>query len=167
MVELAMLLLSLQAVMGAFDTLWHHEILVGLPRQPGARAELRLHALRALIYALLFAGLAWFRWGGAWVLLLVALVLVEVLLTLQDFVVEDRSRLLPASERITHTLLAINGGAAFGLMGTADRLACDRLRRALLVPQRGGCRCGAVRPARCGRGLAAAAARAAGGTRHG
>jgi uncharacterized protein (TIGR01777 family) len=48
---------------------------------------------------------------------MVLLVLVEVGLTLWDFVVEDESRKLPASERITHTLLAINGGALFALYG--------------------------------------------------
>jgi uncharacterized protein (TIGR01777 family) len=51
-----------------------------------------------------------------WVWVLVSLILVEVGLTLWDFVVEDSSRLLPNSERITHTLLAINGGAAFVLL---------------------------------------------------
>ncbi len=44
-----------------------------------------------------------------------ALIGVEIGLTLWDFVVEDGSRKLPATERILHTLLAINGGANFGL----------------------------------------------------
>ena len=35
----------------------------------------------------------------------------EVFITLMDFVEEDMSRKLPASERINHTLLAINYGA--------------------------------------------------------
>jgi uncharacterized protein (TIGR01777 family) len=64
-------------------------------------------------------GLAWYEWGGYWVLLLVSVVLTEVILTLWDFVIEDTSRLLPKSERITHTLLAINGGAAFVLLAIA------------------------------------------------
>src|SRR5262249_48927508 len=42
--------------------------------------------------------------------------LAEVILTLVDFLVEDRTRLLPGSERILHTLLAINGGAALLLL---------------------------------------------------
>jgi hypothetical protein len=116
MLELALTLLALQALVGAFDTLWHHEFVVALPRTPGAGTELAIHAARAVLYALLFAGLAWFLWGGAWVVALVALVAVEVGLTLWDFVVEDRTRLLPRSERITHTVLAVNGGAAFALL---------------------------------------------------
>lgn len=118
MMELFSSLLVVQAVMGAFDTLYHHEFKVGLPRCPGARTELAIHALRAMLYGVVFAGLAWYEWGGYWVLLLIALVLVEVALTLWDFVVEDGSRLLPPSERVTHTLLAINGGAAFVLLAT-------------------------------------------------
>jgi len=118
MMELVMVLLMVQMFMGAFDTLYHHEFKVGLARIPTARTELVIHALRAVLYGGVFFGLAWFRWDGYWTLLLVTVVLVEVGLTLWDFVVEDRTRILPVSERITHTLLAINGGAAFGLLAT-------------------------------------------------
>src|SRR5206468_11429290 len=40
----------------------------------------------------------------------------EVVLTLWDFVLEDRTRALPASERVTHALLAINYGAILVLL---------------------------------------------------
>src|SRR5262249_59588124 len=40
----------------------------------------------------------------------------EVIITLTDFVEEDLSRKLPASERVTHTLLAINYGAILTLL---------------------------------------------------
>jgi uncharacterized protein (TIGR01777 family) len=40
-----------------------------------------------------------------------ALLVVEVLITLADFIEEDMSRKLPSSERVNHTLLAINYGA--------------------------------------------------------
>jgi uncharacterized protein len=114
--ELFLYLLLAQAVIGAFDTLYHHELKVGLARCPGAATELRIHSVRAVLYAILFGGLAWYEWHGLWVYVLVAIVAAEVLLTLWDFVVEDRSRVLPSSERITHTVLAINGGAAFMLL---------------------------------------------------
>jgi uncharacterized protein (TIGR01777 family) len=42
--------------------------------------------------------------------------IIEIALTLWDFVTEDRTRDLPATERVTHTLLAINGGAFLALM---------------------------------------------------
>jgi uncharacterized protein (TIGR01777 family) len=109
-------LLILQALLGAFDVIYHHELKVDLPHTPTARRELGIHAVRALLYAVVFAGLAWLQWAGWWVFALVGIVAIEVLLTLWDFVVEDSTRLLPNSERITHTVLAVNGGAAFALL---------------------------------------------------
>ena len=119
MIDLFINLMIVQAVMGAFDTLYHHEFKVALPQNPAARLELAIHAIRSLLYGIVFMGLAWYEWGGYWVLLLISIVLTEVVLTLWDFVIEDTSRLLPKSERITHTLLAINGGAAFVLLAIA------------------------------------------------
>jgi len=116
MMDLFINLMILQALMGAFDTLYHHEFKVALPRCPNARLELSIHAIRAILYSIVFMGLAWYEWGGLWVWLLISIVLIEVGLTLWDFVIEDTTRLLPASERVTHTLLAINGGAAFVLL---------------------------------------------------
>ncbi|MBV8656472.1 MAG: TIGR01777 family oxidoreductase [Burkholderiales bacterium] len=113
----ALMLLALQGVMGAFDTIYHHELGVALPARRGAQTELRLHALRALLYGVLFAFMAWLRPHGIWVALPAVVIVVEIGLTLRDFVIEDRTRLLPASERVTHTLLAVNGGALFALYG--------------------------------------------------
>lgn len=112
-----LVLLIVQGAMGAFDVIYHHELRCALPQHKTAAYELRLHAIRSCLYGLLFAGLAWFVWGGAWLWLLWGIVLIEVVLTLADFVEEDRTRRLPASERVTHTLLAINAGALFGLLG--------------------------------------------------
>ncbi|QNM96437.1 TIGR01777 family oxidoreductase [Chitinimonas koreensis] len=111
----AVALLLLQGLLGAFDTIWHHELSEALPRRPGARRELQIHSLRALLYGVLFAAIGLLQFHGGWMLAVAALVLVEVGLTLWDFVIEDRSRRLPASERVLHTVLAINGGALFGL----------------------------------------------------
>jgi hypothetical protein len=104
-------LLTLQAVLGAFDNLWHHEITERLPAKRAARSELALHAVREALYGFLFIGLAWYAWHGAWALLIGAVVLVEIVVTLADFVVEDRTRRLPSSERVLHTVLAISIGA--------------------------------------------------------
>lgn len=106
-------LLLAQIVLGAFDTLYHHEISEQLPYRPGAAPELRLHGARALLYAPIVAGLAAFEWHGWLTLIFVALFSGEIVLTLWDFIVEDRTRKLPPSERVTHALLAINGGAFF------------------------------------------------------
>ncbi len=118
MIDLMINLMIAQVLMGAFDTIYHHELKVALPQSRGASLELSIHALRAVLYSIVFIGLAWYQWGGYWVWLLVSIVLVEVVLTLWDFVIEDETRLLPKSERITHTLLAINGGAVFVLLAT-------------------------------------------------
>ena len=45
-------LLSAQALLGAFDNLWHHEIKERLPSRRSAAGELALHTARELIYAL-------------------------------------------------------------------------------------------------------------------
>ena len=108
-------LLIAQGVLGAIDTIYHHEITVALPRCPGAKQELAIHAIRALLYGVVFASIAHIEFHGGWVLSISTLVAIEVGLTLWDFVVEDNSRKLPATERILHTILAINGGALFGL----------------------------------------------------
>ena len=114
--DLLLTLLILQALMGAIDTLYHHELTAALPAQPSAQHELKVHALRSLLYGMIFAGLAWFTFGGWWLVVLWAVVITEVVLTLIDFLIEDHTRVLPESERVLHSLLAIGGGATFTLL---------------------------------------------------
>ncbi|HWU96913.1 MAG TPA: TIGR01777 family oxidoreductase [Oxalicibacterium sp.] len=113
---LALQLMAAQGLLGAFDTLYHHELTEALPQRSSARRELAIHATRATIYSLLFIGLSAWQWHGIWTAVLMIVFAVEIVLTLWDFVIEDRTRLLPASERITHTILAINGGAFITLL---------------------------------------------------
>ncbi len=113
---LALQLMAVQGCLGAFDTLYHHELTEALPGRASARLELSIHAVRALIYAALFIGLSCWQFHGMWALLLLFVFVVEIVLTLWDFVVEDRTRLLPATERVTHTVLAMNGGAFITLL---------------------------------------------------
>ncbi len=113
---LALQLMAAQGCLGAFDTIYHHELTEALPQKKSARLELSIHSVRALIYSLLFAGLSSWQWHGAWAWVLVIVFSVEIALTLWDFVVEDRTRLLPATERVTHTVLAINAGAFIALL---------------------------------------------------
>jgi uncharacterized protein (TIGR01777 family) len=109
-------LITVQAVVGGLDNLWHHEITERLPARRAAADELALHAARELIYSFVFIALAWFRWQGYWVMLIALAVALEVVITLADFVVEDRTRRLPAFERVLHTLLAVNFGAAAAVL---------------------------------------------------
>ena len=113
---LALQLMAAQGVLGAFDTLYHREFTEGLPHRSSARKELSIHAGRAIIYSALFVGISFWKWHGLWAVILFIVFGVEIVLTLWDFVVEDKTRLLPATERVTHTILAINGGVLFGAM---------------------------------------------------
>jgi hypothetical protein len=113
---IALWLLTLQGLIGAFDTLYYHEWRARLPGL-GARAapELRLHALRDFLYALLFATLPWLAWQGSWTAVLAVVLMTEIVLTLSDFVVEMRVRKplgdVYAGERITHAVMGIIYGA--------------------------------------------------------
>lgn len=113
---LALQLMAFQGCLGAFDTLYHHELTEALPGRASAGRELSIHAVRSLIYSALFIGLAAWAFHGMWALALLLVFTVEIVLTLWDFVVEDRTRLLPATERVTHTILAMNGGAFITLL---------------------------------------------------
>ena len=93
--------------MGAFDTLYYHEYKLKLPSRPHARRELRLHAARDFAYALLFGTIGLVTWNGLFAWLLLALLLTEILITLADFLEEDRIRKLPPGERVMHALMGI------------------------------------------------------------
>src|SRR5580692_3188506 len=110
------ILISIQIAMGAFDTFYHHEMTERLAWRPSQRQELRLHGVRNILYALLFLTLGWLEVDGLWAVLIIVVLIAEVVITLMDFVEEDLSRKLPASERINHTLLALNYGAILVLL---------------------------------------------------
>jgi uncharacterized protein (TIGR01777 family) len=113
---LALQLMAAQGILGAFDTIYHHELTEALHQRSTARKELAIHAIRAIIYSILFIGLSAWSWHGTWSIVLLAVFGIEIILTLWDFVIEDKTRLLPATERVTHTILAINGGAFITLL---------------------------------------------------
>ncbi len=100
-----------QGLLGALDNLIHHELQAKLPARVSARWELTLHAAREAIYGLLFLALAWAEWHGVWAWLLAALLLVEIVITIADFLEEDATRRLPQFERVLHTVLAVSYGA--------------------------------------------------------
>jgi hypothetical protein len=112
----ALWLMAVQGLLGAFDTLYYHELRAKLPAMaPSAGIELRLHATRDFIYAILFLTLPLVRWQGAWAVVLIALLAAEVVVTLADFNVEDRVRVplggLYSGERATHAVMGIVYGA--------------------------------------------------------
>ena len=116
MTSLLWILIAVQVAMGVFDTFYHHELTERLAWRPSQRYELQLHSLRNMLYALLFLVLGWLEVHGILAMLIIAVLAAEIVITLMDFVEEDMSRKLPASERINHTLLAINYGAILVLL---------------------------------------------------
>src|SRR6187549_3850237 len=110
MTDLIWTLVFIQVAMGGFDTLYHHELTERLAWRPAQATELRLHGVRNLAYAVTFAALGWSEPHGAVALALIVLLVGELGITLWDFVEEDRTRKLPASERVTHALLTLNYG---------------------------------------------------------
>ena len=114
--SVALWLLAVQGVIGAFDTLYYHEWRAQLPaRGRQAASELKLHAARDFFYAVLFATLPWVAFQGTWVLVLVGVLVAEIVLTLTDFVVEIAVRKqlgdVYAGERVTHAVMGILYGA--------------------------------------------------------
>ncbi|MGY4396666.1 uncharacterized protein (TIGR01777 family) [Sphingomonas sp. UYAg733] len=109
-------LLFMQVAMGGFDTVYHHELTQRLAWKPGQATELRLHGVRNMIYALVFLMLGWTQPHGLAAMLLIGALVVELGITLWDFVEEDRVRALPASERVTHTLLTLNYGVLLAIL---------------------------------------------------
>jgi uncharacterized protein (TIGR01777 family) len=116
MTPLLWTLIAIQVAMGAFDTLYHHELTERLAWRPSQRHELLLHSIRNFFYAALFLVLGWLEVFGLVALMVIAVLMAEIVITLMDFVEEDLSRKLPASERINHTLLAFNYGAILVLL---------------------------------------------------
>eukprot|EP01125_Pyxidicula_operculata_P011901 TRINITY_DN3896_c0_g1_i3.p1 TRINITY_DN3896_c0_g1~~TRINITY_DN3896_c0_g1_i3.p1 ORF type:complete len:514 (+),score=96.16 TRINITY_DN3896_c0_g1_i3:1327-2868(+) len=110
-----LLLSFFQSVMGVYDNIYHHELTLRLPWQVSARKELLIHSMRSLLYTVVFLALAGVTPQGIYAYGLAGIIVVESLLTLWDFVTEDKTRKLPATERITHTLLTLNFGAILAL----------------------------------------------------
>jgi hypothetical protein len=105
--EIALYLLLAQGALGAFDTLYYHEYRLRLPTQHYARHELQLHAARDFAYAVLFGTIGWLQWRGLFAWLFLLLLLTEIVITLADFLEEDKIRKLPAGERVMHAIMGI------------------------------------------------------------
>jgi hypothetical protein len=117
----ALWLLALQGVIGGFDTAYYHEWRARLPAL-GAHAapELKLHAARDFLYAVIFATLPWVAWQGSWAMVLAAVLVAEIVLTLRDFVVEIKVRKIVGDvyggERVTHAVMGILYGSMLAFL---------------------------------------------------
>ncbi len=111
-----LVLLLVNAVLGAFDTLWYHEYRARLASKIVTTApELRLHVARDLVYVGLYGVLAWWQPTGLLRPIVAVALVTEIVITMTDFVIEDRDR--PAiggmqpGERVLHSTMAIVYGA--------------------------------------------------------
>lgn len=109
--KIAIWLLLVQASLGAFDTLYYHEYKLKLAHGDHTHLELRLHALRDFAYAIIIGTLGWSTWHGALAWVLGGLLLAEIVITLWDFIEEDKVRKLPPGERAMHAIMGIVYGA--------------------------------------------------------
>jgi hypothetical protein len=109
--RIAIWLLLLQASLGAFDTLYYHEYKLKLPLGDHTSLELRLHASRDFAYAIIIGSLGFATWNGILTWVLSALLLAEIVITLWDFIEEDKIRRLPPGERAMHAIMGIVYGA--------------------------------------------------------
>ena len=109
--EIVFYILICQGLLGAFDVLWNHEYKESLPSKDSAALEQQIHGVRELLYSVIFLGLAWFTWGGFWACVFFGIVVVEILLTAWDFLVEDQTRKLSPTERVVHLVMSMTGGA--------------------------------------------------------
>ncbi len=110
------LLIAIQMVFGVADTLFHHELTERLAWRISQRREIKLHGIRNFFYSIIFLMIGWTTPTGVIAAMLIIALTVEIFITLWDFVEEDRSRRLPPSERVLHTLMALNYGAILALM---------------------------------------------------
>ncbi|AEG01618.1 hypothetical protein [Methylomonas methanica] len=114
--DVVVYILIFQGFLGGFDVLWNHEWKERLPTKSTAAIEQKIHGVRELFYALIFLGLAWFNWNGIWAWVLFSVIVIEIVLTAWDFVIEDKTRILSPVERITHLILSMMGGAYVALL---------------------------------------------------
>ena len=121
MIATALWLVALQGAIGAFDTVYYHEWCARLPARASITApELKLHAARDFLYAVLFGTLPWTAWQGAWAAVLGAIFVAEIVLTMADFVTESTVRRslgdVYAGERVTHAVMGILYGAMLAVL---------------------------------------------------
>lgn len=112
----AIWILMVQASLGAFDTLYYHEYKLQLAHGDHTAHELRLHAFRDFLYTAIIGSLGWVTWLGPLAVVLGLFLAAEIVITLCDFVEEDKVRKLPAGERVMHSVMGIVYGAFLAVL---------------------------------------------------
>ncbi|MFT5631870.1 MAG: hypothetical protein ACI9HB_003054 [Gammaproteobacteria bacterium] len=109
------ILITIQVFLGAFDKLVHHEGTERLAWRSSQKKELRLHGIRNFGCAVIFISFAWLEPHGIYTMVLAGILAFQVLIALWGLVEGDMTRMLRGTERINHTLLALNFGAILAL----------------------------------------------------
>jgi hypothetical protein len=110
--EVALTIMIVQGVLGAFDTLYYHEYVYRLPvHGPKVAGELKLHAFRDFVYGLLFLTLPFLKWQGVMAYLLGLFIILEICITIWDFNIEVIERApiggVANEERGLHLIMAV------------------------------------------------------------
>jgi hypothetical protein len=114
-------LLAIQGVVGAFDTAYFHEWRARLPAGGAQTApELKLHACRSFLYAVIFGTLPWMAWQGWWMVALAGVLVAEIIFTMWDFIIEIAVRKplgdVYGGERVTHAIMGIVYGGMLAFL---------------------------------------------------
>ncbi|HEU4852554.1 MAG TPA: hypothetical protein VFT37_10425 [Telluria sp.] len=109
--------LMVHGAIGGTDVVVNHELLARLPRQPWATTEQYFHTLRELVFAAIFASLAWYEWHGGYAGVIVVLFALELWISTMDTNLEWNTRVLPWTERVMHVALFVNFGIVVALLG--------------------------------------------------
>jgi hypothetical protein len=112
---IATYLLFLIGALGGTDILLYHAISHGIRSHEDSRAELIVHSLRGPTYAILFLIVPNVALYGAYFWALVALLVIDAVISMVDFALEGHSRRklggLPAGEYVLHMIIAMTFGA--------------------------------------------------------
>ena len=92
MTSLLWTLIAIQIAMGAFDTLYHHELTERLAWRPSQRTNCSCTASATCSMRCCSCRSAGWRCMASWRSLIMAMLVTEVVITLMDFVEEDLSR---------------------------------------------------------------------------
>lgn len=116
-----LILMMLQGILGAIDTVYYHEYVYNLPGHSiQARPELKLHAIRDFLYGTLYLSVPFVAWSGLFAYVLGFIFTMEILITLVDFAIEDTVRIpwggVAKGERTMHTVIALLYGAFSALI---------------------------------------------------
>ena len=121
--DVASWLLFLMGFVGAADIVFYHTLAQHLHAHPPARAELAVHSWRGPTYLLLFVLVPNFALHGAWYWTLLALLAIDLAISVCDFALEKESRRelggLPTGEYLLHVLLAILFGGFVTAIATS------------------------------------------------